>query len=68
MTEKRLPFTRERLEEITQSCPTPFHIYDEKAIRENARALKKGFAWSRGFREFLAVKACPSFCSPSASG
>jgi diaminopimelate decarboxylase len=60
MTEKRLPFTRERLEEIAKIHPTPFHIYDEKAIRENARALKKAFAWSKGFREFFAVKACPN--------
>ncbi len=60
MTEKRLPFTRERLEEIAKGHPTPFHIYDEKAIRGNARALKKAFAWSGGFREFFAVKACPN--------
>jgi diaminopimelate decarboxylase len=60
MAEKRLPFTRERLESIVQDHPTPFHIYDEKAIRENARALKKAFSWAEGFQEFFAVKACPN--------
>jgi diaminopimelate decarboxylase len=60
MTEKRIPFTRERLEEIIRTYPTPFHIYDEKGIRENARALMKAFSWAKGFREFFAVKACPN--------
>jgi diaminopimelate decarboxylase len=60
MAEKRLPFTRDQLEKIIQSHPTPFHIYDEKAIRDNARALKKAFAWSEGFLEHFAVKACPN--------
>jgi diaminopimelate decarboxylase len=60
MTEKRLPCTRERLEEIVRTHPTPFHIYDERAIRANARALKDAFSWAEGFREFFAVKACPN--------
>jgi len=60
MADKRLPCTREKLEEIARAHPTPFHIYDEKAIRENARALKQAFAWADGFREFYAVKACPN--------
>jgi diaminopimelate decarboxylase len=60
MTEKRLPFGKEQIERIIRTHPTPFHIYDEKAIRENARALVKAFAWSEGFREFFAVKACPN--------
>jgi diaminopimelate decarboxylase len=60
VTEKKLPFTREKLDEIIRSHPTPFHIYDEKSIRENARALKKAFAWSEGFCEHFAVKACPN--------
>jgi diaminopimelate decarboxylase len=57
MADKGLPFTREQLESIIQSHPTPFHIYDEKAIRENACALKKAFSWAEGFREHFAVKA-----------
>jgi diaminopimelate decarboxylase len=60
MTEKLLPFTREEILKIVQTHPTPFHIYDEKAIRENARALAKAFSWAEGFREFFAVKACPN--------
>lgn len=58
---KDLPFTKERLLKITQSCPTPFHIYDEKAIRENARALYKTFDWvDGGFINYFAVKALPN--------
>ncbi len=60
MAEKRLPCSQEKLEEIVRTHPTPFHIYDEKAIRDNARALKQAFAWAGGFREFFAVKACPN--------
>lgn len=55
------PFiTKEQVEEIAKSYPTPFHIYDEKGIRENARALKAAFAWNKGLREYFAVKATPN--------
>lgn len=40
--------------------PTPFHLYDEKAIRENARQVKAAFAWNKGFKEYFAVKATPN--------
>jgi diaminopimelate decarboxylase len=60
MTDKKLPFTKETAERIASQYPTPFHIYDEKGIRENARALKKAFSWAEGYREFYAVKACPN--------
>jgi diaminopimelate decarboxylase len=60
MADKRLPFTQGRLEEIVRAHPTPFHIYDEKAIRANARALMDAFSWAEGFREHFAVKACPN--------
>ena len=60
MAEKRLPFTQEQLQKIVQTHPTPFHIYDEKGIRNNARALKDAFSWAEGFREYFAVKACPN--------
>ena len=62
MTEKILPFTREKLEEIIKSkiAETPFYIYDEKEIRENARHLLKAFSWNKGFKEFFAVKATPN--------
>lgn len=55
------PFvTKEQIEEIAKTYPTPFHIYDEKGIRENARKLKQAFAWNKGFKEFFAVKATPN--------
>jgi diaminopimelate decarboxylase len=60
MAEKILPFTKNQLEEIIKKYPTPFHIYDEKAIRENARAFKNAFSWNEGFKEFFAVKAAPN--------
>ena len=49
-----------QVQEIKRTCPTPFHIYDERGIRENARALKAAFAWNPGFREYFAVKATPT--------
>ncbi len=52
--------TKEQIEEIVKTYPTPFHIYDEKGIRQNARALKEAFAWNKGFKEFFAVKATPN--------
>lgn len=58
--EKKPFVTKEQLEEIVKKYPTPFHIYDEKGIRENARALKEAFAWNAGYREFFAVKATPN--------
>ena len=55
------PFVNlEQLQEITQKYPTPFHLYDEKGIRENARKLKEAFAWNKGFKEYFAVKATPN--------
>ena len=57
---RKLPFDKAKLEEIAAKWPTPFHIYDAKAIRENARRLKKAFAWNAGFREYFAVKAAPN--------
>ena len=46
---KKKPFvTLEKLKEITKEYPTPFHLYDEKGIRENAKALKEAFAWNKG--------------------
>lgn len=55
------PFvTLEQLKEITARYPTPFHLYDERGIRENARKLRKAFAWNPGFKEYFAVKATPN--------
>lgn len=58
--EKKPFVTKEQLEEIVKKYPTPFHIYDEKGIRENAKALKEAFAWNPGYKEFFAVKATPN--------
>lgn len=58
---KKEPFvTYEKLQEIVKEYPTPFHLYDEKGIRENARAVNEAFAWNKGFREYFAVKATPN--------
>ena len=58
---EKKPFaTREKLEEIAKEYPTPFYLYDEKGIRENARALKEAFSWNPGFKEYFAVKATPN--------
>lgn len=55
------PFvTLEQLKEIVKEHKTPFHIYDEKGIRENARKLKEAFNWNKGFKEYFAVKATPN--------
>ena len=60
MAEKKAFVTKEKIEEIVKQYPTPFHIYDEKGIRENARRLQKAFSWNKGYREFFAVKATPN--------
>ena len=57
----KLPFvTKDKLDEIMKEYPTPFHLYDEKGIRENAKALKEAFSWNKGFKEYFAVKATPN--------
>lgn len=57
---KKTFVTNEQLQEIVKEYPTPFHLYDEKGIRENARRLKEAFAWNKGFKEYFAVKATPN--------
>ncbi len=58
---RKIPFvTKEKVDEIVKQYPTPFHIYDEKGIRENAKALKEAFSWNKGFKEYFAVKATPN--------
>ena len=57
----KIPFvTKEQLDEITKTYPTPFHLYDEKGIRENVKALKEAFSWNPGYKEYFAVKATPN--------
>src|SRR3990167_2576663 len=60
MTEKKLPFTKEKILEIMKEHPTPFHIYDEAGIRDNARKFKKAFGILPEFKEYFAVKALPN--------
>lgn len=50
----------DKINEIVKVYPTPFHIYDEKGIRDNARALHKAFSWNKGFKEYFAIKATPN--------
>ena len=57
----KTPFIkRDALEKIVEEFPTPFHLYDEKGIREKARAVNKAFSWNKGFKEYFAVKATPT--------
>ena len=58
--EKKPFVTLEKIQEIVKTYPTPFHICDEKGIRENAEKLQKAFSWNKGFREYFAVKATPN--------
>ena len=57
---RKLPFDKAWIAETAKTYPTPFHVYDAKAIRANARRLKAAFAWNAGFREYFAVKAAPN--------
>ena len=57
---KKAFVTLEKVKEIDQQIPTPFHLYDEKGIRENAKLVNQAFAWNKGFREYFAVKATPN--------
>ena len=52
--------SKEKIEEIAKTYPTPFYIYDEKGIRDNARRVREAFAWNKGYREYFAVKATPN--------
>ena len=57
----RKPFvTQDKLHEIIAEYPTPFHLYDEKGIIENAKRVNDAFSWNKGFREYFAVKATPT--------
>jgi len=60
MTTKQIPFSKSQLEKIIEQYPTPFHIYDEKGIREYARKFTKAFSWNPGFKEYYAIKSAPN--------
>ena len=59
MTEKKVPFTKEQIKKIIDNHPTPFHIYDEKAIKDNLKNFLEAFSWA-DFKEYFAVKATPN--------
>lgn len=60
MNKDSLPFTKPEIEKIIKNYPTPFHIYNEKNIRETAKKLYKAFSWAEGFKNYFAVKALPN--------
>lgn len=57
---KKTFVTKDQLKAIVQKYPTPFHLYDEKGIRENAEKVRQAFSWNKGYREYFAVKATPN--------
>lgn len=60
MRGKKLPFSKEQIEKLTEKYPTPFHIYDEKGIIDYATYFNNCFSWNEGFKEYYAIKACPN--------
>src|SRR5690554_2632416 len=60
MSKKIVPLSPNEIEKLVATYPTPFHLYDEKGIRENARAFRKAFSWAKGWNNYFAVKACPN--------
>ena len=60
MTTKQIPFSKNQIGKIIEKYPTPFHIYDEKGIREYARKFTKTFSWNPGFKEYYAIKSAPN--------
>ena len=60
MAKKNTFVTKEQIEKITETYPTPFYLYDEKGIRDNAKLVYDSFSWNPGYREYFAVKATPN--------
>lgn len=60
MAQKLVQFTLQQVEAMEKKWPTPFHLYDERGMRDNVRRLMRAFSWNRGFRNFFALKACPN--------
>ncbi len=59
-TQKTVPFNKVQIKKIVERYPTPFHIYDEKGIRDTSKRLYKAFSWADGFKNYFAVKALPN--------
>ncbi len=53
-------FTHSEIEKLAEKYPTPFHLYDEKGIRDNAKRLNRAFGWAKGFKNYFAIKANPN--------
>mgnify|MGYP000181751562 CR=1 FL=1 len=65
---EKKPFLTEAMaQQIIEDVPTPFHVYDEKGIRENVRRINKAFSWNKGFKEYLRSRHCrtPLSCRSS---
>ena len=60
MNKKYFPLDRAALEKTAQQYPTPFYIYDEKAILENVRGIKAAYSIFPGYINHFAVKALPN--------
>ena len=60
MNTKQFPFNLETIQKIEATTPTPFHVYDEAGIVDNARRLNAAFSWNPGFKNYFAVKATPN--------
>ena len=60
MTDKQFPLHKDKIAELAEVYPTPFYLYDERAIRRQARDMREDFSWVKGFANFFAVKACPN--------
>ncbi|MDR3130369.1 MAG: diaminopimelate decarboxylase [Treponema sp.] len=60
MSVKNFPLSKTQLEDLAERYPTPFYVYDEKAIRENARRIIKAFSAFPSYKEHFAVKALPN--------
>src|SRR6266568_1532159 len=58
--DKNLPFDLDLIERISEDYPTPFYVYDEKAIKQAAQTIRQAFSWNRGFKNYFAVKALPN--------
>ena len=60
MSVKSFPLTKAQLDELSRVYPTPFYLYDERAIRDNARRLLAAFSVFPEYKEHFAVKALPN--------
>jgi diaminopimelate decarboxylase len=60
MNKKYFPLDKDALEKLTRQYPTPFYLYDEKAILENINRIKAAFSVFPSYKNHFAVKALPN--------